>query len=121
MIHVQGRPGAGFLPVNLRQLENDLKERHGKNSISYRDVMSSAMYPKVFDDFKWVLIPHCWPANHRDDVDLVMLQPAICAAYDFKYCVKAAMLAAIRFVFMFVCWMADAGEFNMLQELAGQV
>ena len=49
---VQGRPGAGLPPVNLRQLENDLKEKHGKNSISYRDVMSSAMYPKVFDDFK---------------------------------------------------------------------
>ena len=49
---VQGRPGAGLPPVNLRQLQNDLKEQHGKNSITYRDVMSSAMYPKVFDDFK---------------------------------------------------------------------
>ncbi|KAL3135464.1 hypothetical protein ABBQ38_005949 [Trebouxia sp. C0009 RCD-2024] len=49
---IQGRPGAGLPPVNLRQLQNDLKEQHGKNSITYRDVMSSAMYPKVFDDFK---------------------------------------------------------------------
>ena len=49
---VQGRPGAGLPPVNLRQLQNDLKEQHGKNSITYRDVMSSAMYPKVFDNFK---------------------------------------------------------------------
>ena len=51
-VAVQGRPGAGLPAVNLRQLENDLKEKHGKNSISYQDVMSSAMYPKVFDDFK---------------------------------------------------------------------
>ena len=49
---VQGRPGAGLPPVNLRQLENNLKEQHGKNSITYRDVMSAAMYPKVFVDFK---------------------------------------------------------------------
>ena len=49
---VQGRPGAGLAPVNLRQLEMDLKEKHGKNSITYRDVMSSAMYPQVFDEFK---------------------------------------------------------------------
>lgn len=49
---IQGRPGAGLPPVNLRQLQNDLKEQHGKNSITYRDVMSSAMYPKVFDEFK---------------------------------------------------------------------
>ena len=48
----QGRPGAGLSPVNLRQLEMDLKDKHGKNSITYRDVMSSAMYPQVFDEFK---------------------------------------------------------------------
>ena len=49
---MQGRPGAKLASVNLRQLEMDLKEKHGKNSISYRDVMSSAMYPQVFDEFK---------------------------------------------------------------------
>ena len=48
----QGRPGAGLSPVNLRQLEMDLKDKHGKRSITYRDVMSSAMYPQVFDEFK---------------------------------------------------------------------
>ena len=48
----QGRPGAGLSPVSLRQLEMDLKDKHGKNSITYRDVMSSAMYPQVFDEFK---------------------------------------------------------------------
>ncbi|KAA6420341.1 MAG: pyruvate carboxylase [Trebouxia sp. A1-2] len=49
---IEGRPGAGLSPVNLRQLEMDLKDKHGKNSITYRDVMSSAMYPQVFDEFK---------------------------------------------------------------------
>ena len=48
----QGRPGAGLPAVNLKALEMDLKEKHGKNSITYRDVMSSAMYPQVFDEFK---------------------------------------------------------------------
>ena len=50
--HMQGRPGAGMAALNLKQLEYDLKDKHGKNSIDYRDVMSSAMYPQVFDDFK---------------------------------------------------------------------
>ncbi|KAA6420508.1 MAG: pyruvate carboxylase [Trebouxia sp. A1-2] len=50
--NIAGRPGAGLSPVNLRQQEIDLKDKHDKSSITYRDVMSSAMYPQVFDEFK---------------------------------------------------------------------
>ncbi|DBA66738.1 TPA: hypothetical protein ACH3X2_001887 [Trebouxia sp. C0005] len=50
--NIAGRPGAGLSPVNLRQQEMDLKDKHDKSSITYRDVMSSAMYPQVFDEFK---------------------------------------------------------------------
>ncbi|PRW20525.1 pyruvate carboxylase isoform A [Chlorella sorokiniana] len=47
---VQGRPGASMAPLDIRGLESQLKEKHP--AISYRDVMSAAMYPKVFEEYK---------------------------------------------------------------------
>lgn len=49
---VEGRPGANLAPANLTALEADLKEKHDQYSISYRDVLSAALYPKVFDEYK---------------------------------------------------------------------
>ncbi len=43
---VEGRPGATLAPVNLVTLEGSLRDKHG-HTISYRDVLSAAMYPKV--------------------------------------------------------------------------
>ena len=43
---VAGRPGATLAPVNLVTLEGSLRDRHG-HAISYRDVLSAALYPKV--------------------------------------------------------------------------
>ena len=49
---MEGRPGANMPPANLEALEASLKEKHGGTSISYRDVLSASLYPKVFDEFK---------------------------------------------------------------------
>ncbi|CAL5223603.1 g6142 [Coccomyxa viridis] len=49
---VEGRPGATMPPLNLVTLEGDLKEKHDQYSITPRDVLSAALYPKVFDEFK---------------------------------------------------------------------
>ena len=49
---IEGRPGATMPPLNLVTLEGDLKEKHDQYSITYRDVLSAALYPKVFDEFK---------------------------------------------------------------------
>ena len=43
---VEGRPGAALPPMNLVTLEGNLRDRYGV-TISYRDVLSAAMYPKV--------------------------------------------------------------------------
>jgi pyruvate carboxylase len=54
---MEGRPGANMAPANLEALEASLKEKHGGTSISYRDVLSASLYPKVFDEFKaWTLL-----------------------------------------------------------------
>ena len=51
---VDGRPGASLPPADLVGLEAELRERHGP--VSVRDVLSAALYPKVFDEFKaWQL------------------------------------------------------------------
>ena len=43
-------------PMNLQVLEADLKEQYGKYSIAHQDVLSAALYPKVFEEFKnWQL------------------------------------------------------------------
>lgn len=48
---LEGRPGASLKPMDFKKLETDLKVAHGKY-ITPEDVMSAAMYPKVFQEFK---------------------------------------------------------------------
>lgn len=48
---VEGRPGASLPPLNLQELEKDLIERHGEE-VTPEDVLSAAMYPDVFTQFK---------------------------------------------------------------------
>eukprot|EP00798_Chlamydomonas_sp_ICE-L_P008825 gene8825-67_t len=48
---ISGRPGASMPPLDLAGMEYRLKDKYGNNAISYRDVLSSAMYPKVFSDY----------------------------------------------------------------------
>ncbi|XP_066537024.1 pyruvate carboxylase, mitochondrial [Hoplias malabaricus] len=48
---VEGRPGASLPDLDFNKLESDLKGAHG-SEISAEDVMSAAMYPKVFEEFK---------------------------------------------------------------------
>ncbi len=51
---VEGRPGASMPPMNLVTMEANLKDKHDHYSITYRDVLSATLYPKVFDEFKCV-------------------------------------------------------------------
>lgn len=48
---VEGRPGASLSPMDFQALEKQLREAHG-DEITPEDVMSAAMYPKVFQEFK---------------------------------------------------------------------
>ncbi|KAJ8275449.1 hypothetical protein COCON_G00072010 [Conger conger] len=48
---VEGRPGASLPPMDFQALEKQLRESHG-DDISTEDVMSAAMYPKVFQEFR---------------------------------------------------------------------
>ncbi|XP_066501724.1 pyruvate carboxylase a isoform X2 [Hoplias malabaricus] len=48
---VEGRPGASLPPMDFKALEKQLREVHG-SYITPEDVMSAAMYPKVFQEFK---------------------------------------------------------------------
>lgn len=47
---ISGRPGQHLPPLNFIQLKDELMEKHN-GPISDTDVMSSAMYPKVTDDY----------------------------------------------------------------------
>ncbi|KAI8911879.1 carbamoyl-phosphate synthase L chain, ATP binding domain-containing protein [Gorgonomyces haynaldii] len=46
---IEGRPGACFEPLDLQDLKTQLTEKYGH--IEDTDVLSSALYPKVFEDF----------------------------------------------------------------------
>lgn len=48
---IEGRPGATLAPMDLTGLEYRLKEKYGVANITYRDVLSAALYPKVFDEY----------------------------------------------------------------------
>uniref|UniRef100_A0A8D0GI10 Pyruvate carboxylase, mitochondrial n=1 Tax=Sphenodon punctatus TaxID=8508 RepID=A0A8D0GI10_SPHPU len=48
---IEGRPGASLPPLDFQKLEEELRERHEEEEITPEDVISAAMYPKVFDEF----------------------------------------------------------------------
>nr|XP_020465799.1 pyruvate carboxylase, mitochondrial [Monopterus albus] len=48
---IEGRPGASLPPLDFKALEEGLRAAHG-DDITPEDVMSAAMYPKVFQEFK---------------------------------------------------------------------
>lgn len=48
---IEGRPGASLPPLDFKVLEEGLRAAHGED-ITPEDVMSAAMYPKVFQEFK---------------------------------------------------------------------
>uniref|UniRef100_A0A3B5BF81 Pyruvate carboxylase n=1 Tax=Stegastes partitus TaxID=144197 RepID=A0A3B5BF81_9TELE len=48
---IEGRPGASLPPMDFKALEEGLRASHGEE-ITPEDVMSAAMYPKVFQEFK---------------------------------------------------------------------
>lgn len=48
---IVGRPGASMASMNLRSLEHQLKDKYGHSVISRKDVLSAALYPKVFEEY----------------------------------------------------------------------
>ncbi|XP_022092974.1 pyruvate carboxylase, mitochondrial-like [Acanthaster planci] len=50
MPRIEGRPGESLPPLDFDKLHTDLVEKHGPN-VREVDMVSSALYPKVFDDF----------------------------------------------------------------------
>ncbi|PAA48465.1 hypothetical protein BOX15_Mlig023017g1 [Macrostomum lignano] len=46
-----GRPGAELPPLDFDALRASLQEKFGDQEISDKDVISAALYPRVFDDF----------------------------------------------------------------------
>lgn len=48
---IEGRPGAFLPPMDFKALEEQLRAAHS-DDITTEDVMSAAMYPKVFQEFK---------------------------------------------------------------------
>lgn len=48
---VDGRPGEDMPPLDFDQLKEDLLEKHGE-PITEKELVSAALYPKVFDEFK---------------------------------------------------------------------
>ena len=47
---ISGRPGATLPHIDFKKLKEDLTAKHG-GGIKDVDVMSAALYPKVFDDY----------------------------------------------------------------------
>lgn len=48
---IDGRPGEGMAPMDLDKKKMELEEKHGRQ-LRDVDVMSSAMFPREFDDFE---------------------------------------------------------------------
>lgn len=48
---IDGRPGASMQPMDFKKIKADLRAKFGKH-ITDVDVMSYAMYPKVFEEYQ---------------------------------------------------------------------
>jgi pyruvate carboxylase len=48
---IQTRPGENLKPLDFEKLRETLEEKHGRK-LRDVDIMSSAMFPKVFDQFE---------------------------------------------------------------------
>ncbi|KAF7638497.1 hypothetical protein Mgra_00002175 [Meloidogyne graminicola] len=48
---IDGRPGEGMPPMDFEKKKKELEEKHGRE-LREVDVMSSAMFPREFDDFE---------------------------------------------------------------------
>ncbi|XP_038587276.1 pyruvate carboxylase, mitochondrial isoform X2 [Micropterus salmoides] len=51
LVRIEGRPGASLPALDFKALEEGLRAAHS-DEITPEDVMSAAMYPKVFQEFK---------------------------------------------------------------------
>lgn len=49
---IDGRPGASLPPLDLAKLKEELEEKYGQSSIRDYDVLSAALYPKVFAEYR---------------------------------------------------------------------
>jgi len=47
----EGRPGAELPPYDFETAEKDLKEAYGDQRITFKEVLSHALYPQVFKDY----------------------------------------------------------------------
>ncbi|KAG2220993.1 hypothetical protein INT45_004612 [Circinella minor] len=54
---IDGRPGASMPPMDLAKLKEELTEKYG-GSIRDYDVLSAALYPKVFADYREIVQQH---------------------------------------------------------------
>ena len=48
----EGRPGETLEPFDFDALKKEFREKYGHESDSYREMLSSALYPKVYEDYK---------------------------------------------------------------------
>lgn len=49
---IEGRPGESMSPMDFEKLRGDLEEKF-EDTISDGDLMSAAMYPKIFEEYKY--------------------------------------------------------------------
>ena len=49
---IAGRPGASLPSMDINKLQNELSIKHtGRRSITHKDALAAALYPKVFDEY----------------------------------------------------------------------
>eukprot|EP00210_Caulerpa_lentillifera_P003086 g2948.t1 len=60
---IEGRPGQNLPEQNLTVLQANLAQRWGSDTITPRDAISAALYPKVFEDYK------AWQQKYGDKIE----------------------------------------------------
>ena len=79
---IEGRPGESLEPFDFDALEKELTDKYGKH-IRDVDVMSSALYPKVFDEYQ-TFRQEFGPVDCMD-TRLFLVGPNIAEEFDVRF------------------------------------
>jgi pyruvate carboxylase len=52
LTRIQGRPGSSLQPFDFANLRTTLEDKYGSDNVNDFDVMSSALYPQVYETFR---------------------------------------------------------------------
>ncbi|XP_039293902.1 pyruvate carboxylase 1 isoform X1 [Nilaparvata lugens] len=114
MPRIKGRPGASLAPLDFDKLKKDLQEKHPR--ATDRDVMSSALYPQVTDEY--LTFKETYGPVDKLDTRIFLVGPKV--GEEFEVTIEKGKTLAIKTLAMAED-LTPNGEREIFFEMNGQL